>query len=243
MEKEKLLQFVEKISDFHKLDDKEQIIRFGYYLQNEKNYTSFKSSDIRQCYLLSDIPEPNNLSTRMIELRKNSRLIPRGLTAYRLSKPESDKIKELVSPEKNGRIEKVYKPGQIYDFYKDIQRITLTAKNQIFVIDAYAHEDIIELYLDKLPLGIKIMILTSKPQGNFHKVAIKFKKKHGSAFMVKANEKCHDRLFFVDKKCFVIGQSIEKAATDKPTYICEIQNSGAFRSVFQSLYDSGKTLI
>lgn len=180
----------------------------------------------------------------MSELRRNNnRLVPRGLTAYRLSKPESDEIKELVSSGIQGRIEKVYKPGQIYDFYRDIQKITLTAKNEVFVIDAYAHEDVIELYLDKLQSGIKMMILTRKPKGNFLNVAVKFKLKHGNSFKVKTNEKCHDRLFFVDKKCYVIGQSIEKAATDKPTYLCEIQNSGAFRFVFQSLYDSGKTII
>ncbi|HYL65628.1 MAG TPA: hypothetical protein VEU72_00580 [Nitrosopumilaceae archaeon] len=225
------------------MEDKEQIIQFGYYLQNEENYTSFKSSDIRECYQLSDIPEPSNISARMSELKRDNRLIPRGLTTYRLSKPEFDKIKELVSPEKNGRIEKVYKPGQIYDFYKDIHNITLSAKNEVFVIDAYAHEDVIELYLDKLSVGIKIMILTSKPQGNFINIAKKFKQKHGNNFKVKINDHCHDRLFFADKKCYVIGQSIEKAATDKPTYLCEIQNSGAFRSVFQNLYDTAKTLI
>ena len=88
-----------------------------------------------------------------------------------------------------------------------------------------------------------MMILTSKLQGNFVNVANKFKLKHKNCFKVKTNKKCHDRLFFVDKKCYVIGQSIEKAAKDQATYLCEIENGGLFRTVFQSLYDSGKTLI
>lgn len=244
MDAEKLLQFIEQFSDFENLGEKEQIVRLCYYLQNEEKFVSFKSSDVRKCYQAIDISEPANVSARMSELRrKEKKLIPKGLSAYRLVKSESDEIKKLFSSEKFTRIEKVYKPGQIYDFYKDIKKITLSAQKEVFVIDAYAHEDIIELYLDKLPIGIKIMILTSKPQGNFINIATKFQKKHGNCFKVKTNKNCHDRLFFADKKCYVIGQSIEKAATDKPTYICEIQNSGAFRSVFQSLFDSGKKLI
>jgi len=243
MDAEKLLQFIEKISDFEDLGEKEQVVRLCYYLQNEEKFLSFKSSDIRKCFQSADIPEPSNTSARMRELHKEKRLVPKGLSAYRLAKSESDKIKKLFSSGGQIRIEKVYKPGQIYDFYKDIQTITLSAKNEVFVIDAYAHEDVIELYLDKLPVGITMMILTSKPQGNFINVAKKFKRKHGNNFKVKTNKNCHDRLFFVDKKCYVIGQSIEKAAIDKPTYLIQVQNSGAFRSVFQSLYDSGTTLI
>jgi len=243
MNEEELLQFVEKITDFEDLGDKEQIIILSYYLQKEEKYKSFKSSDIRKCYESTDIPEPSNISARMRELRKERRLIIKGLSGYRLSKLDSDKINKLIPSGKYSRVEKVYKPGQIYDFYKDIQKITLSAKNEVFVIDAYAHEDVIDLYLDKLPVGIKISILTSNPQGNFVKVATKFKKKHLNNFKAKINKNCHDRLFFVDKKCYVIGQSIEKAATNKPTYLIETQNSGAFRSVFQKLYDSGKTLI
>lgn len=106
-----------------------------------------------------------------------------------------------------------------------------------------ANEDVIDLYLSKLPLGIRIRILTAKPQGNFNAIARKFKQKHGSNFQVKENAKCHDRLFFVDRKCYLIGQSIDKAASDKPTYLCEIQSSGIFRNAFQTLFDSGKTVI
>ena len=112
----------------------------------------------------------------------------------------------------------------------------------MFVIDAYAHEDIINFYLDGLQKGIKIMILTERPKDNFTKIAIKFKREHENNFEVKTNKDCHDRLLFVDKKCYVIGQSLEKAAETKPTYLCEIHNSGKFRDVFQKLYDSGRKI-
>lgn len=148
-----------------------------------------------------------------------------------------------TSKRKDENPERVYSTGQTYDFYRDIKELTLAAKSEVFVIDAYASEDIIDLYLDKLPVGHRIMILTKEPKGNFELIAKKFKLKHGSNFIVKINDKCHDRLFFVDKKCYAIGQSIDRAASDKPTYVLEIQNGGLFRNVFQPLFDTGRTLV
>lgn len=242
MDEEKLVVYTDTIDHFDTLTGKEQILIFGNYLQTEEKYQSFKVSDIRECFEKTDTPLPVNISARMIELRKDKKLLSKGKAAFRLSRTESDRL-NLNVISKSLRIEKVYKPGEIYDFYRDIQKITFSAKNEVFIIDAYAHEDIIELYLDKLPVGTKIMILTSTPKGNFLNVAKKFKQKHGNCFKVKSNKNCHDRLFFADKKCYVIGQSIEKAAMDKPTYVCEIQNGGSFRDVFQKLFDSGKSLI
>ena len=86
------------------------------------------------------------------------------------------------------------------------------------------------------------MILTNKPQQNFSSIAKKFKGKHGKNLSIKANKNCHDRIFFVDKKCYVTGQSLDKAASKQPTYVCEISNSGSFRKIFQRLFDSGRTL-
>jgi len=149
----------------------------------------------------------------------------------------------VSSRKKDENPERVYGTGQAYDFYRDIKELILTAKSEVFVIDAYATEDIIDLYLDKLSIGLRIMILTKESKGNFESIAKKFKLKHGSNFIVKINDKCHDRLFFVDKRCYVIGQSIDKAALNKPTYVLEIQNGGLFRNVFQPLFDSGKTLV
>jgi len=142
----------------------------------------------------------------------------------------------------SNRLEKVYNPGQSYEFYDDIKKLISSSKSEVFLIDSYATEDIIDLYLSKLRTGIKIMILTKDPKGNFVSVAQKFKMKHGKNFTVKINKNCHDRVFFVDKQCYVTGQSLDKAASNQPTYLCEIDKKGSFRSVFQHLFDKGKTL-
>jgi len=149
---------------------------------------------------------------------------------------------EKLSPIFHGQEEKVYEKGQIYDFYRDIREITQTVKNEVFLVDAYVDEEALNLYLDKIPLGIKIRILTNKPQGNFLTVAQKFKAKPNVKFEVRQSNDCHDRLFFVDNTCWVMGQSVKDAAK-KPTYLVKIESHDLFRNVFENLWNTSSVLV
>jgi len=141
-----------------------------------------------------------------------------------------------------GKEEKVYPKGHIYDFYKDIRDITKDAKNEVFVIDAYVDEELLNLYLEKIPIGVKIRILTNKPKGNFVTVAQKFKTRPNVDFEVRKSKDCHDRLFFIDNECWVMGQSI-KDAGKKPTYLIKIKGYDLFRKVFDDLWKNASPLI
>lgn len=141
-----------------------------------------------------------------------------------------------------GKEEKVYPKGHIYDFYKDVRDITKDAKSEVFIIDAYVDEELLNLYLEKIPSDIKIKILTNKPQGNFVTVAQKFKAKPQVDFEVRITKDCHDRLFFIDNQCWVMGQSI-KDAGKKPTYLVKIEGHDLFRSVFDDLWKKASKLI
>ena len=138
--------------------------------------------------------------------------------------------------------EKVYEKGHLYDFYHDILEITQKAKVEVLLVDAYADEESINLYFDKLPSPVKMGILTNTPQGNFLTVAKKFKMKPNVNFEVRRHNDCHDRLYFVDNSCWVIGQSIKDAAK-KPTYLVRIESADLFKNVFKDLWDKGQVLI
>jgi len=138
--------------------------------------------------------------------------------------------------------EKVYEKGQMYDFYRDVRDIIHTAKTEVFLIDAYVDEEALDLYVDKIPNGVKIRILTNRPQGNFLAIAKKFKAKPHVAFEVRQSGDCHDRLFFVDNVCWVTGQSV-KDAGKKPTYLIKIESNELFRIVFEKLWGSASTII
>lgn len=147
-----------------------------------------------------------------------------------------------LAPIDYGEAEKVYPKGHVYDFYKDISEITNDAKNEVFVIDAYVSEELLNLYLEKIPAGVKIRILTNKPQGNFVTVAKKFKIRPNVHFEVRKSDDCHDRLFFIDKDCWVMGQSV-KDAGKKPTYLIKIESYDLFRNVFDDLWKNASVLI
>jgi len=245
MNKKNLKKFVNNIRNFNNLKHASRILWLGYYLQNNENYDSFNAVNIEECYGLLDLPPPSNLPDSMRKLKNADKLV-KSKTGFRVAKEEGDVIRSILLDNKNSgsnnRLEKVYSPGDSYDFYDDVKKIIEKATSEIFLVDSYATEDIINLYLNKFQKGIRITILTNKPQGNFFSIAKKFKTKHGKNFSVKTNKNCHDRVFFVDKKCYTSGQSLDKAASKQPTYLCEIINSGSFRNVFQKLFDSGKTL-
>ena len=141
-----------------------------------------------------------------------------------------------------GKEEKVYPKGHIYDFYKDVREITKDAQSEVFVIDAYVDEELLNLYLEKITSDVKIKILTNKPQGNFVQVAQKFKAKPQVYFEVRVTKDCHDRLFFIDNQCWVMGQSIKDAGR-KPTYLVKIEGHDLFRSVFDDLWKNASPLI
>jgi len=148
------------------------------------------------------------------------------------------KLREVVY----GVAEKVYEKGQVYDFYKDIREITQQVKAEVFLIDAYPDEEVLDLYLEKISSGIKIRVLTNKPKGNFLTVAQKFKMKPGVDFEVRASNDCHDRLFFVDDACWVMGQSLKDAAK-KPTYLVKIESHDLFRKVFENLWSQAQAVV
>jgi len=61
-------------------------------------------------------------------------------------------------------------------------------------------------------------------------------------FEVRQNKDCHDRIFFVDRDCWIIGQSI-KDTGKKPTYLAKMEGYDSFRKVFDDLWNTASTLV
>jgi len=244
LDKKKLHEFVAQINNFNGIRHPPKILWLGFYLQNNENFEFFTVKEIANCYDELDIKKPKNLSDFLNKLKDAGKLIPKK-SGFRVVKHEAELIQSSLDNNSitSERLEKVYSPGNSYEFYDDVKKIIESSTSQVFLIVPYATEDIINLFLKQLTKDIKITLLTNKPQGNFVSIAQKFKSERGKNFSVKTNKNCHDRVFFVDKKCYVTGQSLDKAASKQPTYICKVQDSGSFRNVFQQLFDSGKTLI
>ena len=175
------------------------------------------------------------------EIYKRMREIDQMLLNAGFELPWEDLKLAPVTYGKEGK-EKVYPKGYVYEFYRDVREITKNAKNEVFVIDAYANEEMLDLYLEKIPKAVKIRILTNKPKGKFITVAQKFKMQPDVDFEVRQSKDCHDRLIFVDQNCWVMGQSI-KDAGKKPTYLIRIESYDLFRKVFDDLWNKSPMLI
>ena len=241
IDKQKLKQYVYKIKDFEKLGEVELLLYLGYYIQTEKNQSYFRHNHINEYLSYVPLHPLKNIDQLICKLQEDDRLIPYQKDFSQLPLREIKRIEsELHSI--NNRIENIYDIDEIYNFNKDVRSIFLNAETKIFLIDPYADEDIIHSYVDKIPNQIEIIILTTKKYTDkFLNQAKKFKRKSNN-FKVKINNNIHDRLFFVDKRCFVMGQSFGNPALTYPTYLVEIENAGSFRAVFQKLYDEGDNL-
>jgi hypothetical protein len=146
--------------------------------------------------------------------------------------------------------EKVYSPGTQYALYSNLLEILGKARTDILVIDAYPDENLLNLYLSKISAGVKIRVLTSNMKSgtettrtNFITVAKKFSKMPGINFEAKENNQVHDRFIFVDGQCWVMGSSIKDAAVIKPTYILKVESGSLFQSIFEEMWNSGKSII
>lgn len=127
---------------------------------------------------------------------------------------------ELELPQQSG---KLYAPGEAYDVYRDLSRIIAAAKQNVFLVDAYADEEVFDLYLAKLDTAVEIRLLTKPPSTALKLVAKKFGARPGIQFEARGTMGTHDRVLIIDSAdCWVMGQSIKDAAAKKPTYLLPV---------------------
>jgi hypothetical protein len=238
---EKLKAFVENIGDdIEAMYYMKQVLILAYYLQKEEGVKYFEDYDIQDCYDVLEIDSPPDIDALLHTAMDEGTLVPR-LNGFKFSKTGWNRLANDLK-EIHEISERMYAAAEAYDLYKDVKSLISAATHEVFIVDPYVDEQVIDLYLDRLPTSVKMMILTTKTEGNFLVVARKFKLKHQSQFIVKTHDKIHDRMLFIDKRCYAIGQSLNQAASEKPTYISKL-NGGKYRSTYQALFDSGKTLL
>lgn len=92
------------------------------------------------------------------------------------------------------------------------------------IVDSYADEELFDIYVEKIPSNVSIMILTSSNvSGTFRTIARRFSLQNQGRFEARESTDCHDRAVFIDEDAWVFGQSL-KAAGKKPTYLIKIKD-------------------
>ncbi|MGD0978664.1 MAG: hypothetical protein ABR962_05930 [Candidatus Bathyarchaeia archaeon] len=147
-----------------------------------------------------------------------------------------------LSPNGHGKEEKVYPQGYAYYAYKDILGILKRAEKEVIIADNYANEELINLYLEKIPNKVRIRVLTKEPRDNFMAVAKKFRIKPTVDFEVRKSTEWHDRWLFVDNECWVTGQSVKDAGT-KPTYLVKLDAYDLLKKAFDEVWNKASPII
>lgn len=138
--------------------------------------------------------------------------------------------------------ERVYPKGYVYDFYRDLLEKVTEARNEVIVTDNYADEELINLYLEKIPEKVRIKVLTREPKNNFIAVAKKFKTRPNVDFEARKSTEWHDRWVFVDNECYVTGQSVKDAGT-KPTYLVKLGAYDLLKKAFDEIWNRASPLV
>jgi hypothetical protein len=135
----------------------------------------------------------------------------------------------------------IYEPGDEFAFYKDLKDILTTAKNEVFIADNYLNSDFFELYVEPIPKGVTVRIMTDDARGNTVAVATKYASR--GKFELRTSKDVHDRVVFIDGRCWLIGQSVKDAARKKPTYMVEYVDAAQMQAVYEIIWNKATTLV
>lgn len=89
--KAKLEAFINNIENFESLSLEDQILVFGYYLQNKEKLENFIHKYIEECFALLDFSKPANINSRLRGL-ENKKMIVKHKDGYRV---ERTKVKSI----------------------------------------------------------------------------------------------------------------------------------------------------
>jgi len=129
---------------------------------------------------------------------------------------------------------KVFEHGDELEFYHQTKNNISEATEEVFIIDGYANDEVI-WYLKETSEDIRKRILTQGQKEDLSNAAQKLVSSSSHRIEVRRNGKCHDRLIFIDNKCFAIGDSLHAAGT-KPMYAVQFDATEEFRQPWERMW-------
>lgn len=113
--------------------------------------------------------------------------------------------------------------GEVYNFFRSLNKLIDSAEKTIFIIDPYLDNSVFDHYLNARKQKVHIRLLTSSKSKGIKSATDKYVAQFGPVIEVKLSEKIHDRVIFIDDyNCWILGQSIKDAAKAKPTYLAPL---------------------
>lgn len=113
--------------------------------------------------------------------------------------------------------------GDVYDFFKALNKVIASAEKTLLIIDPYLDETVFDHYLNSRQPDVQVRLLVNKKAESLLPSSEKYTTQFGDVLEIRKSKALHDRVIFVDSyACWLIGQSISHAAKAKPTYIVQL---------------------
>ena len=135
----------------------------------------------------------------------------------------------------------VYGVGEAYKFHLDLVKKLSEVRESVFIIDPYFDAKNFDLYIPFIPANVKVRILLKDYTNPFMTVLRKFRASEAANLEVRESQDIHDRILFIDGKCWVIGQSIKDAAMKKPTYVI-LSEENKMQEKYEPIWEEAESL-
>jgi len=149
---------------------------------------------------------------------------------------------ELRLPATQGQ---AFGPGAIYDFFKALNSVISSAQTSLLIVDPYMDDTVFDAYLSGVPSGVAVRLLVEEYTAKVAPAVQKFATQYNAAIEARRSNAFHDRVIFVDAgECWVLGQSIRKAAESKPTYLAPLSPDIAALKLahYESVWSQAKAI-
>jgi|SRR6185312_3067955 len=232
--------FRKQLADLDKLKGR----KYNDAHQNEQEWKYFTETLIERTF---GNPSSTFSKWRMAGSAGQYYLSPRGMPPIQLQKNFEARLQAFEALLKSvvadlqldvqDGVKGSYQAGEEYDFYRDLKAIITEATAEVFIVDPYIDDTLFDIYVNRVEPGINVRILTRNPSSAVQTIATKYASGH-AAFELRVTNDIHDRVLFVDDRCWVVGQSIKDAADKKPTYIVEV-TAAPMRDIYEKLWSAG----
>jgi hypothetical protein len=113
--------------------------------------------------------------------------------------------------------------GDVYDFFRALNKVISSAEHSIFIIDPYLDSSVFDYYLKSRQKKVIVRLLLYQYANDVVTSANKYIEQHGEVLEIRKSKSLHDRVIFIDDfVCWLVGQSIKDAAKAKPTYLVQL---------------------
>lgn len=217
----------------------------NYYKDNLKEFKFLLTGKLKRLKLLK------SKATREIEINILSILsmdCPSQQNCNLLIDKINYTVQDLELSEEDDFFEEIiYDKNSPFDFHMNIKDLIGSAKKEVFIVEPFVTEHLLELTLKDINKSLKIKILTNSnnadKRGGFTKLSPLFGKQCINGYEVRESEDIHDRAIFIDNESgWVIGQSIKDAAKSKPTYLRKLKESKKLESIYQQIWNSSSKI-